>query len=51
MVSSEDRVDGQQPTVPLPDFDDAYRTQCVLEAALILAELRCAIDPTEVSDA
>jgi predicted dehydrogenase len=26
---------GEQPTVPIPDFEDAYQTQRVLEAALI----------------
>jgi len=29
---------GQQPTVPLPDFEDAYQTQRVLEAAVISAQ-------------
>jgi predicted dehydrogenase len=29
---------GQEPTLPLPDFNDAYQTQRVLEAALISAE-------------
>lgn len=28
---------GQEPTVPLPDFEDAYQTQRVLEAAMIAA--------------
>ena len=28
---------GQEPTIPLPDFEDAYQTQRVLEAALISA--------------
>ena len=28
---------GEEPTVPIPDFDDAYQTQRVLEAALISA--------------
>ncbi len=28
---------GQEPTVPLPDFNDAYQTQRVLEAAMICA--------------
>ena len=28
---------GKKPTVPLPDFNDAYQTQRVLEAALISA--------------
>jgi predicted dehydrogenase len=31
---------GQEPTVPLPDFNDAYQTQRVLEAALISAAER-----------
>ncbi|MEN6405728.1 MAG: Gfo/Idh/MocA family oxidoreductase [Thermoguttaceae bacterium] len=29
---------GEAPTVPIPDFEDAYQTQRVLEAALISAE-------------
>jgi predicted dehydrogenase len=29
---------GEAPTVPLPDFEDAYQTQRVLEAALICAQ-------------
>ena len=29
---------GEEPTVPIPDFDDAYQTQRVLEAALLSAE-------------
>ena len=28
---------GHEPTVPLPDFHDAYQTQRVLEAALVSA--------------
>jgi predicted dehydrogenase len=28
---------GQEPTVPIPDFDDAYQTQRVLEAVLVSA--------------
>ena len=28
---------GQEPTLPLPDFNDAYQTQRVLEAAMIAA--------------
>ncbi len=39
---------GQEPIVPLPDFDDAYETQRVLEAALISAKNRAAIKMTEV---
>jgi predicted dehydrogenase len=31
---------GEQPTVPIPDFADAYQTQRVLEAALLSAEQR-----------
>ena len=34
---------GEKPEVPLPDFEDAYQTQRVLEAALISAKERCAI--------
>jgi len=29
---------GEKPTVPLPDFEDAYQTQRVLEAAMIAAQ-------------
>jgi predicted dehydrogenase len=29
---------GQDPTVPIPDFEDAYQTQRVLEAAMLSAE-------------
>jgi len=39
---------GAAPPVPLPDFEDAYRTQRVLEAALLSAEHRCAIPLAEV---
>ncbi|MBN2445842.1 MAG: Gfo/Idh/MocA family oxidoreductase [Phycisphaerae bacterium] len=39
---------GQAPTVPLPDFTDAYETQRVLEAALLAAKNRCAVKLTEV---
>ncbi len=31
-------ISGQKPTVPIPDFADAYQTQRVLEAALLSAE-------------
>ena len=31
---------GEAPTVPIPDFEDAYQTQRVLEAAMISAEER-----------
>ena len=39
---------GQDPEVPLPDFEDAYRTQRVLEAALISARERCAVPLEQV---
>jgi predicted dehydrogenase len=39
---------GQQPTVPLPDFEDAYQTQRVLEAALIAAEKKIWIAMADV---
>ncbi len=29
---------GEEPVVPLPDFEDAFRTQCVLEAATMCAQ-------------
>ncbi|HEX4366587.1 MAG TPA: Gfo/Idh/MocA family oxidoreductase, partial [Rhodopila sp.] len=31
---------GKQPTVPLPDFEDGYKTQLVLEAAVVSARER-----------
>lgn len=31
---------GKQPVVPLPDFEDAYKTQQVLEAAIVAAQER-----------
>jgi predicted dehydrogenase len=39
---------GEQPTLPLPDFDDAYQTQRVLEAALISAGERRPVKLDEV---
>ncbi|GMU22094.1 MAG: oxidoreductase [Phycisphaerae bacterium] len=39
---------GQKPVVPIPDFQDAYETQRVLEAALLAAQNRCAIKMSEV---
>lgn len=41
-------LSGQEPAVPLPDFNDAYETQRVLEAALIAAETRKAVQLSEV---
>jgi predicted dehydrogenase len=39
---------GEKPVVPLPDFEDAYQTQRVLEAALVSAKVRCAVKLSEV---
>jgi len=39
---------GEEPTVPLPDFEDAYQTQRVLEAALISAAERRPVKLEEV---
>jgi predicted dehydrogenase len=40
-------IAGKPPVVPLPDFEDAYKTQLVLEAAMQSAEKRT---PVKVSD-
>jgi predicted dehydrogenase len=39
---------GQEPTVPIPDFEDAYQTQRVLEAAMLAAEERRSVLMEEV---
>jgi len=39
---------GEKPEVPLPDFEDAYQTQRVLEAVSICAEERTPIKMSEV---
>ncbi|MGA2618626.1 MAG: Gfo/Idh/MocA family oxidoreductase [Thermoguttaceae bacterium] len=39
---------GQPPTLPLPDFNDAYQTQRVLEAAMISADQRRPVKLDEV---
>ena len=39
---------GEAPTVPIPDFEDAYQTQRVLEAAMISAEERRPVKMEEV---
>jgi len=39
---------GEEPTVPLPDFQDAYETQRVLEAAIISANEGCKVDMKDV---
>jgi predicted dehydrogenase len=44
-------ISGRRPTVALPDFEDAYRTQRVLEAALVAARTRSAVKLSEISDA
>ena len=44
-------IAGRRPIVALPDFEDAYRTQRVLEAALAAARNRCAVKLSEISDA
>jgi predicted dehydrogenase len=38
---------GKKPVVPLPDFEDAYKTQQVLEAALVSAQER---HPVKISE-
>jgi len=40
---------GQKPVVPLPDFEDAYKTQQVLEAAMISATERRPVSVAEVN--
>ena len=40
---------GKAPVVPLPDFEDAYKTQQVLEAAAISAEQRRPVRLEEVA--
>ncbi len=39
---------GQEPTVPIPDFNDAYQTQRVLEASLLSATERRPVNMEEV---
>ncbi len=39
---------GEEPTVPLPDFEDAYQTQRVLEAAMLCATERRPVSLDEV---
>jgi predicted dehydrogenase len=39
---------GKKPIVPLPDFEDAYKTQQVLEAAIVSAEQRRAVKISEM---
>lgn len=39
---------GEEPTLPLADFQDAYETQRVLEAALLAARQRAAVKLSEI---
>jgi predicted dehydrogenase len=39
---------GEEPTLPLPDFNDAYQTQRVLEAAMLSAQQRRPVKLEEV---
>jgi predicted dehydrogenase len=39
---------GKEPVVPMPDFEDAYKTQQVLEAAMISAQERRAVKVGEM---
>ena len=39
---------GEEPVVPIPDFEDAYQTQRVLEAAILAATERRAVNMDEV---
>ena len=39
---------GEEPTVPIPDFEDAYQTQRVLEASLLSAQERRPVSMDEV---
>ena len=41
-------IAGGKPVVPMPDFADAYKTQQVLEAALVSARERSAVKVSEV---
>ena len=43
-------IDGAQPEVDLPDFEDAYRTQCVLEAAIVSARQRRSVPLADIID-
>lgn len=41
-------IAGGKPEVPMPDFDDAYKTQCVLEAAIVSARERRPVAVCEI---
>ena len=42
-------IAGGEPEVPMPDFDDAYRTQCVLEAAIRSAREKRPVEVGELA--
>jgi predicted dehydrogenase len=41
-------IAGQQPVVPLPDFEDAFKTQAILEAAVLSAAERRPVKISEI---
>lgn len=41
-------IGGKPPVVPMPDFEDAYKTQQVLEAAIVSAENRTSVKVSEM---
>ena len=41
-------IGGEEPVVPMPDFADAYKTQCVLEAVTLSAKNRTPVKLSEV---
>lgn len=41
-------IGGKKPVVPICDFEDAYQTQRVLEAAVLAADNRCPVKLSEV---
>ena len=41
-------IAGKKPVVPMPDFEDAYKTQQVLEASIISAQERRAVKIAEI---
>ncbi len=43
-------ISGGSPAVALPDFDDGYRTQCVLEAAIVSARQRRSVPLADIID-
>jgi predicted dehydrogenase len=41
-------IGGQPPVVPMPDFEDAFKTQQVLEAAMVSAEQKRSVSIDEM---